>query len=312
MTGARTSTGRATEPDARQRVSVATIGVGAGALAVSSSSVFIALSKAPTEASSFYRSVLALPILFAVAALEIRRNGRLTQRELRWALLCGLFFAGDMLWWGAAILEAGAGLSTVLVNVQVVIVPLIAYLVDRENPGRRVLFAIPAMIVGLVAASGVVQQGVTGPRPIIGAVHAVAAGVCYSGFLFLLRRAGTRDRTRQTYAVAVAVTAIAALTAAAVRSFPDALQVDRAALGWLALTALAGQALGWLLFAIYAPRLSSAASAAILLLTPVGSLLLSAAILHERPALLQLAGCAVILGAAYAVSVPARPPTSRA
>ncbi|MFI6044711.1 DMT family transporter [Nocardia sp. NPDC051321] len=288
------------------------VGVAFGALAVSSSSVFIALSKAPPEVSTFYRSALALPVLAAFATLEGRRNGWLTLRDWGSAVLCGMFFAADMLWWGAAIIEAGAGLSTVLVNVQVVVVPLIAYLVDRERPSRRLLFALPAMIGGLVAASGIVGQGATGPRPIIGAVHAIAAGICYSGFLFLLRRAGATRRTRQTYVVSVAIPAITALIAATSRAFPGPLQVDRATLGWLALTALTGQALGWLLFAIFAPKLSSAAGAAVLLVTPVGSLLLGAAILDERPSPIQLIGCVIVLIAGYEVAAHPRSPARHA
>jgi hypothetical protein len=43
-----------------------------------------------------------------------------------------------------AIPEVGAGLSTVLVNTQVVIVPLLAWLVDRERSGPRFVLSCPS------------------------------------------------------------------------------------------------------------------------------------------------------------------------
>ncbi|WP_405166820.1 DMT family transporter [Nocardia sp. NBC_01499] len=281
----------------------ATIGIAVGALAVSTSGVFIALANAPTEVSTFYRCALVLPVLAVVAWLEIRRNGLLEGREWGLALLCGAFFAADMFWWGAAILEAGAGLTTVLVNVQVVVVPLIAFLVDHERPSRSSLFALPVMIVGLVAASGVLQRGNTGPNPLTGAAHSVAAGICYSGFLFLLRRSGKQGHTLQTYAVSIAVPAVAALAWALIRGFPSTLHVGDAALGWIALTALTNGAIGWLLVARYSPQVPSAVGAALLLLTPVGSLLLGALILGERPAPIQIIGCVLILAVAYGASM---------
>ncbi|MFI7003289.1 DMT family transporter [Nocardia sp. NPDC050175] len=302
MTGQRTGV-PVQQIGAAEGTTGATIAIAVGALAVSTSGVLIALANAPTEVSTFYRCALALPALAVFAWLESRRSGVLDAREWGLALLCGAFFAADMFWWGAAILEAGAGLTTVLVNVQVVVVPLLALLIDREKPSRRVIFALPIMIVGLTAASGVFQQGSTGPAPVAGAVHAIAAGICYSGFLFLLRRSGRQGRNLQTYAVSIAVPAVAALAWALLRGFPSTLAIGGAALGWIALTALTNGVIGWLLVARYSPHVPSSVGAALLLLTPVGSLLLGALILGERPAPVQIIGCALILAVAYGASV---------
>lgn len=299
---------RVVAPD---RTAGATVAIAVGALMVSTSGVFIALAGAPTEVSTFYRCALVLPVLAVFAWLESRRNGLMNAHEWGFALLCGAFFAADMFWWGAAILQAGAGLTTVLVNVQVVVVPLIAFLIDRERPSRRVLFALPMMIFGLAAASGVGQRGSTGPEPVAGAAHAIVAGICYSGFLFLLRRSGRQGRNLQTYAVSIAVPAVAALAWALIRGFPSTLHIDGPALGWIALTALTNGAIGWLLVARYSPLVPSAVGAGLLLLTPVGSLLLGALLLGERPAPLQIVGCVVILAVAYGASAVRRGSSAR-
>ncbi|WP_449583781.1 hypothetical protein [Nocardia colli] len=61
----------------------------------------------------------------------------------------------------------------------------------------------------------------------------------------------------------------------------------------------------------YSPLVPSAVGAGLLLLTPVGSLLLGALILGERPAPLQIIGCAVILAVAYGASAVRRGSSAR-
>ena len=70
--------------------------------------------------------------------------------------------------------------------------------------------------------------------------------------------------------------------------------------GWLILVTITGQLLGWLLVAFYTPRLPSDVGSALLLLTPIGAVALGALVLGERPSVLQLAGCAIVLVASYA------------
>ena len=67
-----------------------------------------------------------------------------------YALLAGALFAGDMLPWAQAILEIGVGLSIVIVNLQVVLVPVLAWLVDRERVPRRYLPCVGVMLFGVV------------------------------------------------------------------------------------------------------------------------------------------------------------------
>jgi drug/metabolite transporter (DMT)-like permease len=231
--------------------------------------------------------------------MERRRSGGLDIGEYAWAILCGVVFAADMLWWTQAIPEVGAGLSTVLVNTQVAIVPLLAWLIDREPIPRRFLWALPAILAGVLLAGGIFEHGVSGTNPTMGTVHAVVAAACYSGFLFLLRRGGRGGRPLQTYGV---VLVSAAAVAVAVGLVGDDLDVTPgwSTAGWLILVTITGQLLGWMLVAFYTPKLPSEVSSALLMLMPVGAIVLGALILAERPSALQLVGCAVVLVASYA------------
>jgi drug/metabolite transporter (DMT)-like permease len=275
-------------------------GMAAGALCVSASAVVIELSRTAPGTASFYRYLLALPFLAPLALAERRRHGGVTRRQLAVAVLAGALFAGDMLLWTRAIEEIGAGLSTVLVNVQVVLVPLLAWAVDREAITRRFVLALPVVLVGVVLAAGVVGGNAGSGNAVWGAVHAVLAALCYSGFLFLLRRGGSGGPVRQPYLVVTMSAAVVSLLAGTAWQGVD-LAPGWAAVGWLLLVACSGQVVGWLLVAICAPRLPSQLGAVLLLFTPVGAVLLGAVVLGERPGPAQLVGCALILAGAYVV-----------
>ncbi|MFJ8915919.1 DMT family transporter [Amycolatopsis sp. NPDC102389] len=273
----------------------------AGALGVSTSAVLIAISGASPGTATFYRCALATLMLMPLVIFEWRREGTPTNRQRLYALAAGLLFAGDALWWTEAIGEVGAGLSTVLVNAQVVIVPLLALAVDREPISRRFLAILPVMVIGIVLTGGVLEHGAAGSDPLAGTMHALLAAACYSGFLFLLRRGGSAGRTVQSYQYVVASAAMASLGVGFLWNGMT-LTPGWRQFGWLVLVAFGGQVAGWLLVALATPRLPSETGAALLMLTPIGALALGAVLLGERPSALQLTGSAAILAGAYFTS----------
>ncbi len=275
------------------------VGLAVGALCISMSAVLLNLANNSSATATVGRCVLALPIMAFLAVRESHTRERLSGPAMLSALACGLLFAGDMLWWTQAIFEIGAGLSTVLVNTQVVIVPLLAWLIDGEKVRRRFLLALPVVIAGVVLTGGVADHGLHG-QVFAGTLHGLAAALCYSGFLFLLRRGGKAGQPVQTYAV---VLVTAAAVAAGLAPWWGGLDATPgwATLGWLLLVTLTGQLLGWLLVARLSGKVASETSSVLLLLTPVGALALGMLVLGERPALLQLVGCGLVIAGAYVV-----------
>lgn len=273
-------------------------GQAAGALSLSVAPVGIDLSGADAGTASVYRCLLAVPVLLLLALPEYRREGRPSGRQVLYGLAGGVFFAGDMLLWAKAITEVGAGLSTVLVNVQVVLVPFLAWAVDRERVPRRFLLWLPALIAGVVLTGGLFERGASGSDPTVGTVHAVLAALCYSGFLFLLRRGGFQGHVRTTYTLVICVSTVVSALGGAAWGALD-LAPSWRTLGWLAVVAVTSQVVGWLLVAVHSPRLPSHTGAVLLLLTPVGALVLGVVVLGERPTPAQWLGCALILVSAY-------------
>jgi drug/metabolite transporter (DMT)-like permease len=280
------------------RTHTATLGLTLGAVSLSASAVLLGLAATTPATATAGRCLFALPAVAVLAVAERRRHGAVSRQGKLLAAVCGVLFAGDMLWWTQSIPEVGAGLSTVLVNTQVAIVPLLAWVVDRESSGPRFLWSLAVIMAGALLAGGVFEKGLGGTNPTMGTTHAIVAALCYSGFLFLLRRGGQDGQPLQTYAIVLtSATTVAAVVGLAAHDLD--LTPGWSTAGWLILVTITGQLLGWMLVAFFTPKLPSEVGSALLMLMPIGAVILGALVLGERPSPLQLVGCAVVLVASY-------------
>jgi drug/metabolite transporter (DMT)-like permease len=105
-----------------------------GAVAIAFSGILFRLSHVSASTGAFYRCLFALPPLFLLARIEDRRYGKRSRRAVVLAWVAGAFFAADLILWHNAIELVGAGLATVLGNIQVVLVGLLAWLLLHERP----------------------------------------------------------------------------------------------------------------------------------------------------------------------------------
>src|SRR5438128_423385 len=153
-----------------------------GAVAIAFSGILFRITHVSPSTGAFYRCVWALPPLWLLSRLEDRRYGKRDRRSVRLAWLAGAFLAVDLVLWHNAIEQVGAGLATVLGNVQVVLVGLLAWILLGERPHRSSFAAIPIVGLGVLLISGALEQGAYGSNPRLGAVYGVLTGIAYSGF----------------------------------------------------------------------------------------------------------------------------------
>jgi drug/metabolite transporter (DMT)-like permease len=266
-----------------------------GALAIAFSSILVKLADVSPSTAAIFRCGYALPLLGVLAWRERRRFGPRSARERRLAVIAGVLFAADLICWHHAIGAVGAGLATVLGNLQVAFVPLVAWVVLAERPGRRILATLPVVMLGVVLVSGVLEHGAYGSDPVGGMLYGLATGLTYAGFILVLRH-GNADLRRPAGPLfdATATATVAAIAAGLVIGDAD-LAPTWPAHGWLVLLALTSQVLGWLLISISLPRLPAALTSLLLTIQPVGSVILGAILFSESPTPLQLAGVAAIL-----------------
>ena len=278
-----------------------------GAVAIAFSGILFRLSHVSSSTGAFYRCVFALPPLFLLARREDRRYGKRDRRALVLAWIAGAFFAADLILWHNAIELVGAGLATVLGNIQVVLVGLLAWLLLRERPHNSSLVAIPIVGFGVVLISGALEQGAYGSNPKLGAVYGVLTGVAYSGFLLTLRQ-GSKDLRRPAGPLFTATLSSAIFCAAIGVVVGDLdLTPSVSATGWLILYALSSQVLGWLLISSSLPRLPAVVTSILLTLQPVCSVVFAALILDESPSALQLVGAGCILAGLIIATIGRRP-----
>jgi drug/metabolite transporter (DMT)-like permease len=282
-----------------------------GAVAISFSGILFRVAHVSPSTGAVFRCLYAVPPLWLLAKLEDRRYGPrpLKQRALAW--LAGLFFAVDLIAWHQGIEEVGAGLATVLGNLQVVLVGLLAWLILRERPSNRSIAAIPVALVGVVLISGALESGAYGRNPGLGVAYGILTAVAYSGFLLVLRE-GNRDLRRPAGPL------FDATLAAGLACIPIGLVIGNLdwtpgwpAQGYLLLLALSSQVLGWLLISITLPRLPAALTSVLLTFQPVLSVLFAWAILEESPSALQLVGVAAIVAGLLIVSTGRRARAAR-
>jgi drug/metabolite transporter (DMT)-like permease len=215
-----------------------------------------------------------------------------------------VFFAADLILWHHSIDDVGAGLATVLANIQVVIVPLVAWAILAERPSRRVLAALPIALAGVLLISGVLEQGAYGRAPGRGAAFGLGAGLAYVGFLLLLRRSNADlRRVAGPLFEATAVATVCSVVAGLIIGDAD-LAPGWPGIGWLIVLALTSQVIGWLLITTSLPRLPAAITSLTLTVQPVGSVVLAVVILSEAPTALQLVGVAVVLAAVITATAP--------
>jgi len=282
-------------PSARRLAARPGLAAVAGAGCIAFSAILVRLADVSPATAAVFRCLYALPALGALAAWERRRFGRRAPGQRRLAFIAGIFFGADLVFWHHAIADVGAGLATVLGNVQVVFVALLAWFFLHEQLTPRVRAAIPVALGGVVLISGVIGSGAYGRNPALGAVFGILTALAYSGFLLVLRQ-GNRDIRRPAGPLFDATLAGAAFSAAAGLVTGDLdLVPEWPSAGWLIVLALTSQVVGWLLISVSLPRLPAALTSVVLTLQPVGSVVLGVVLLNESPSALQLSGVGVIL-----------------
>lgn len=276
----------------------------AGALTIAFSAILVREANVAPATAALFRCAYALPVLGLLAWFERRRFGPRTPRQLRLSVWAGFFFAADLILWHYSIHDVGAGLATVLGNLQVVLVGLVAWLTLGERPDRRVVAAVPVALFGIILISGVFGSRAYGDNPVRGVVFGAATGLTYAAFILILRQSG-RDLSRPAaplFEATLFATGFSLLGGLAIGDID--LAPGWPAQGWLVLLALSSQVVGWLLISTSLPRLPAAVTSVLLTVQPVGSVILGVIIFSEAPSALQLVGVACIFSGVVVATAP--------
>jgi drug/metabolite transporter (DMT)-like permease len=267
----------------------------AAAMGLSFTAIFFALSETSPSTATVFRCLYALPIVWWLARREDRLVGPRPWRVRRWPFVAGIFFGVDLLLFHQSILLMGAGLASVMSNLQIVIVLIAAWAIWGERPSSTQAVGIPVALGGIVFISGVLGGDAYGDDPLLGSILGVFVAITYSAYLLLMRKGRHRRRAAGPILDATTGTLVTALLVGLVLGDLD-LVPGLPGHVWLLLLALSAQVAGGLMLAVALPRLPAATTSLILLVQPVLAVIFAVIILAEAPSPLQLLGVGLVIG----------------
>jgi drug/metabolite transporter (DMT)-like permease len=280
-------------------IAVAATAVGAALLGLTP--IAIRVSEVGPQATSFWRFLIALPILGVLAAVG-RPNPSPTQTG--WLLAAGVLFGLEMSLWAQAVGLTTVVNATLLTNMTPIFAALIAWVLFRERLSAGVLAGGAIALAGaLLLALGRSEAAVApaqADRALLGDALGLSAAVGYAGYLLIVRSLQGR--------VGIGATMFWATLSACVFVFVLALVLGeqlfpRTWQGWAMLVALAlvAQVAAQGLIAWGVGRLPIVVSSVLLWLQPLSAAVLSWILFDEELGALALSGAALILGGLFVV-----------
>jgi len=276
--------------------------------------------------NAFLRCLIAFVVLAPFGILEWRKKGKLNRSGLIIAVGAGVFLGIDMTAWNYAIFYVGAGISSVLLNLQIIVLPLLAMTFDKFKPARSFWVLAPIMIFGIVLAGGIFDgDPAEGPATIygypiavVGTILGVLSGICYGVYLFMSRKSSTMNPG--IYVQPLMWVFLAQLIPQAFTMFfisdlgfdvshgtlvdgvlpmnPETTLGDPITAAnwiWMLVLAVIGHAMAWVFIQIGSVNLDSTIVAGLLLLSPIITVLVAPFTSGETVSMLQGIGVVIVL-----------------
>ncbi len=299
-----------------------------GILALAFSAIMVKEANFEPSTSAFLRCAIAFVSLIPFALYEIKRKGMLSKQGFFIAILAGVFLGIDMVAWNYAIFYVGAGISSVLLNLQIIILPGLAMIFDKFKPKKSFWILVPVMLLGIVMTGGIFDGAPSeGPATIYGIPTAILgtmlgslSGLCYGVYLFTSRKAGTTNPGRyvqplmwvflaQLIPQTISMFFISdrgfdiangVLINGALPTHPETMLGDPITMtNWLWIIALGiiGHAMAWVFVQIGSVNMHPTTVAGLLLLSPVTTVIVAGFTHGETATMLQVIGIIIVLGA---------------
>lgn len=270
-----------------------------GAVMISFSGVWVKISHVTPTASAFYRVFFGG--LFLLIAVYLKRELKwFGRRHLLPGLLCGLFFAFDLICYHTSIRYVGPGLGTILPNFQVFILAAAGAIFLGERMRLGALLSTPVAVAGLFMIVGFEWQGLDAVYR-YGIYAGLAAAVFYSAFLLTLRKMQSDQSGKSGCHALMLVSLITAcLLGGEILRAGDTFQIPDLQSFWaLAALGFFSQAVGWILITSALPHVRAILSGLILLLQPALAFVWDVLIFHRPTSLSNWIGVGVVLAAIY-------------
>ena len=156
-----------------------------GAVLISFSPVFVKLADLEPTVSGFYRVFIGSIVLVIIYLLKHKENP-FNKKISIYIIFGGIFFSLDLWFWHRSIIYVGPGLSTLLVNFQILILPFLALLFFNQKTQKIQIFAIFLGLLGLFLITGNNWE-ISGYNYKIGVFFGLLTAASYAGYIISMK-----------------------------------------------------------------------------------------------------------------------------
>ena len=157
-----------------------------GAFLISFSPVMVSMSDLQPTVSAFYRVFIGS--IFLIFVIFINRSLYINFFSVNlYLILAGIFFALDLWFWHRSILYIGPGMSTLIANFQIFIIPLMSFFIFSLAPNKYQIIAIFLGITGLYLTLGY-GGSIDNENIKLGFVFGIMTALAYSAYILSLKK----------------------------------------------------------------------------------------------------------------------------
>lgn len=262
------------------------------------SAIFVKWANAPGAVSGFYRVAIAAAVLALPFGAQARQHTPLSRRHIWFAVVAGLFFAGDLAAWSTAVLVTSAANATLLANTSPLWVGLGTLVLFKRRLGRPfwVGLLLSMLGVGVIFGEDFFSSHTLG----IADGLALFAGFCYGMFFLATERARAKLSPLVAWWISATASSVGLLVMALILRQP--LVGYSPTTYWnLIAVALVTQVGAYLAMSYALGHLPASHVAPTLLLQPVLTAILAVPLLGQPLSAMQIIGGVLVLAGIWLV-----------
>lgn len=260
---------------------------------------FVEFSTVGAETNTFYR--LLVGAIFFMAYSFVRKELKIDLDFLMLSILAGGLLVLDLLLWNQSVLYIGAGLSTVLSNVEIVFLILIGRTFFAEKPLANASLLFGFIAIAICALLYPVLSMLTWKRS-FGIILALCASLSYALYLFSLKYISQKF-PNQTSTNMLSIACLTGCILLGMIILNRDIKIFYLPSWHSAICIFANsilsQVVGWWFISKGITRLSLSLSGLLLLLQPALTFSLDSLFLSRNTHWLQIAGCLCLLTSVY-------------
>ena len=269
-----------------------------GASMLGGSGIFVKLSDSSPSLIAFYRSLFALPFLYAWMKFEERNDSAKIiwdKKTFFFLVLGGLCFALDMSIWNWSLTFTSVANATLMANIAPVFVVIFGVLFL----GYKIeIFFIVTLLLALMGVFLVILPGEQ--IMVFGDSLGILAAVFYAGYILSIKDLTNILQPARTLFLVTIITTLCLLPISLIEA--DSLILSKSEFFILISYAIFSQTLAQGLITSGISKVSAHLSSLVLLMQPVAAAFYGWFFLHELLSPLQMAGGLIVLAAIYLAS----------